>query len=85
MNKSDGVKRKALLITSLFINLGLLCYFKYAYFFADASVDLFGTTWEAVVPGAAWLNETLAHQLGFTTHYFPLNFFLHIPDSQLHN
>ena len=59
MNKSDGVKRKALLITSLFINLGLLCYFKYAYFFADASADLFGTTWEAVVPGAAWLNENL--------------------------
>jgi alginate O-acetyltransferase complex protein AlgI len=55
---TDG-KRKALLITSIALNLGFLAFFKYAYFFADASAELFGTTWEAVIPGAHWLNANL--------------------------
>ncbi len=59
MDKSEGAKRKSLLILSIVINLGLLCFFKYAYFFADASADLFGTNWEAVIPGASWMNENL--------------------------
>lgn len=59
MDKREGFKRKALLLFSVFINLGLLGFFKYAYFFADASTDLFGTTWEAVIPGAYWLNENI--------------------------
>ena len=59
MNESKGIKRKSLLLMSIFINLGLLGFFKYAYFFADASAGLFGTTWETVIPGASWLNENL--------------------------
>lgn len=59
MMKTEGLRRKLLLVVSVIINLGLLCFFKYAYFFADASAELFGTTWEAVVPGAHWLNENL--------------------------
>ena len=59
MHKSEGFKRKALLLISIVLNLGFLGFFKYAYFFADASAELFGTTWEAVIPGAYWLNENL--------------------------
>ena len=59
MDNKEGGKRKALLILSVVINLGLLGFFKYAYFFADASSSLFGTTWEAVIPGAQWLNQNL--------------------------
>ena len=59
MNESKGIKRKSFLLMSIFINLGLLGFFKYAYFFADASAGLFGTTWETVIPGASWLNENL--------------------------
>ena len=35
-------KRKALLVISICIDLGLLCYFKYAYFFADVWMQLTG-------------------------------------------
>lgn len=59
MDKREGAKRKALLILSVVINISLLGFFKYAYFFADASSSLFGTTWEAVIPGAQWLNQNL--------------------------
>lgn len=59
LTREDGMKRKMLLLSSIIINLGLLGFFKYAYFFADASAELLGTTWEAVVPGANWLNQTL--------------------------
>ncbi len=59
MDKREGFERKFLLLISIVINLGLLGFFKYAYFFADTSASLFGTTWEAVIPGATWLNENL--------------------------
>ena len=59
MVNTEGLNRKLLLVLSVIINLGLLSFFKYAYFFADASSQLFGTTWDAVVPGARWLNENL--------------------------
>lgn len=59
MHNSKGISRKLLLILSILINLGLLGFFKYAYFFASASSDLFGTTWEAVIPGAQWMNDNL--------------------------
>ncbi|PCJ82229.1 MAG: membrane-bound O-acyltransferase family protein [Bacteroidetes bacterium] len=59
MSKSNSWKRKAWLVLSIVINLGLLGFFKYAYFFADASSALFGTTWEAIIPGANWMNSNL--------------------------
>ncbi|MCF0180855.1 MAG: MBOAT family protein [Muribaculaceae bacterium] len=39
----DPRRRKAWLITSITIDLFLLCYFKYAYFFTDMVNDIFGT------------------------------------------
>jgi len=59
MADSKNWKRTALLVLSICINLGLLGFFKYAYFFADASAELFGTTWEAVIPGATWMNANI--------------------------
>lgn len=38
---SDSLKRKCWLITSVVIDLGLLCYFKYAYFLTNMVNDLF--------------------------------------------
>lgn len=70
MVKHEGMRRKSLLVLSVLINLGLLGFFKYAYFFADASATLFGTTWEAVVPGAHWLNENLG--TSFKVHHILL-------------
>jgi len=50
-------KRKLLLIISLVVNLGMLGYFKYAWFFADAWADLSGQSvemqdWLAVISNA---------------------------------
>ena len=39
-------KRRGLLALSVFIDLSLLCYFKYSYFFADMVNQLFGTHFE---------------------------------------
>ena len=39
-------KRRSLLALSVFIDLSLLCYFKYSYFFADMVNQLFGTHFE---------------------------------------
>ena len=44
MARSETWKRTTWLILSVVINLGLLGFFKYAYFFADASATLFGTS-----------------------------------------
>ena len=41
--EAGGWKRKAWLTLSVMIDLGLLCYFKYAYFFADVWRQLTGT------------------------------------------
>ena len=43
MEKSETERaRRIKLVLGLFLNLGILCYFKYAYFFADMIHDLFG-------------------------------------------
>lgn len=41
-SSTEGFKRKAWLILSLVLDLSLLCYFKYAYFFADVVHSLTG-------------------------------------------
>lgn len=44
IHKTDSVKRKKLYLTfSMILNLSLLCYFKYAYFFVDSVNQLAGT------------------------------------------
>lgn len=49
--------QKFYLILGVFINLFLLCYFKYAYFFTDAYNSLFHTNYEVVNYLAKWTNE----------------------------
>ncbi len=39
-------KRKLFLLTSITIDLSILCYFKYTYFFADLANTLFGTSFQ---------------------------------------
>lgn len=55
--KSENpVKRKTLLITSMSINLFVLCYFKYAYFFTDSFNELMGTWLHPINYFAHWNN-----------------------------
>ena len=49
--------RKFLLITGVVVNLAILCYFKYAYFFTDVYNSLFHSDIEIVNYLAKWANE----------------------------
>ncbi len=51
------VVKRLLLCLSVIIDLGILCYFKYAYFFADVVNQLFGTSLEVSNIAAAWAND----------------------------
>ena len=51
--------KRALLCLSVIIDLGILCYFKYAYFFADVANQLFGTSIQVTNIAAAWGNQLL--------------------------
>ena len=51
------VVKRLLLCLSVIIDLGILCYFKYAYFFADVVNQLFGTSLEVSNITAAWAND----------------------------
>ena len=50
-------RRKALMITGVAINLLILCYFKYAYFFTDIYNATFGTDIHVVNHLARWANN----------------------------
>lgn len=50
------VMKRLLLCLSVIIDLGILCYFKYAYFFADVVNQLFGTSFEVTNLAAEWVN-----------------------------
>lgn len=50
------VMKRLLLCLSVIIDLGILCYFKYAYFFADVINQLFGTSFEVTNLAAEWAN-----------------------------
>src|SRR5690606_19180072 len=56
--KSDKqIKRKILVTSSVIINLTVLCYFKYAYFFTDSFNMLFHTNFEVYNWLAHWGNS----------------------------
>lgn len=55
-NSENPIKRKTLLITSMSINLFVLCYFKYAYFFTDSFNELMGTWLHPINYFAYWNN-----------------------------
>lgn len=50
------VMKRLFLCLSVIIDLGILCYFKYAYFFADVVNQLFGTSFEVTNIAAEWAN-----------------------------
>lgn len=50
------VMKRLLLCLSVIIDLGILCYFKYAYFFAEVVNQLFGTSFEVTNIAAEWAN-----------------------------
>ena len=54
---NNNVKRYVLVTTSVIINLSVLCYFKYAYFFTDSFNMLFHTNYEVVNWLAQWGNS----------------------------
>jgi alginate O-acetyltransferase complex protein AlgI len=54
--KSDSAK-KALIGLSLFVNLGLLVYFKYSYFFIDSLNNFLGTNFDVINFLALWAND----------------------------
>jgi alginate O-acetyltransferase complex protein AlgI len=56
---TNNTKRKLLLAYSLIINLGLLCYFKYAYFFTNSYNQLFHTDNEVINVLAQWSNNAV--------------------------
>ncbi|WP_206082067.1 MBOAT family O-acyltransferase [Maribellus sediminis] len=56
-NSKNELLRKTLIATSVVVNLGLLAYFKYAYFFVDSVNLMFGTDVHVINHLALWANE----------------------------
>lgn len=56
-NSKNELLRKTLIATSVVVNLGLLAYFKYAYFFVDSINLMFGTDVHVINHLALWANE----------------------------
>lgn len=58
MGKADRkFPRQLLMIIGVTLNLGVLCYFKYAYFFTDAYNTLVNTQYQVINYLALWTNE----------------------------
>lgn len=57
IDKAEGSRRKWWLTLSVVINLFVLVYFKYAYFFTDAFNQIFGTDFTPVNYFALWAND----------------------------
>ena len=57
-SSKNELVRKLLVALSVILNLTVLAYFKYAYFFVDSFNVLFGTNLEVVNHLAAWANAT---------------------------
>ena len=64
-NSKDKVLRMFLLVLSIVVNLSMLCYFKYAYFFTDTFNLVFETKFE-VMNHFAWLFNETTHTNYFT-------------------
>lgn len=56
-------KRKLLLGLSVLIDLGILCYFKYAYFFADVINQIFGTQFVVENVAARFANDAIGQNI----------------------
>ncbi|MEA3317465.1 MAG: MBOAT family O-acyltransferase [Bacteroidota bacterium] len=65
-------KRKLLVATSLFVNLGLLAYFKYSYFFTNIFNQIFNTNFEVINIMAKWSNELTGSGFDISTIILPV-------------
>lgn len=63
-NAKSTLRKKMFLVTSIIINLFVLSYFKYAYFFTDVYNSLFASEWEVINYLALWTNNLTGS--GFT-------------------
>ncbi|MDR2407421.1 MAG: MBOAT family protein [Bacteroidales bacterium] len=63
-NTKSKLRKKMFLATSIVINLFVLSYFKYAYFFTDVYNSLFASEWEVINYLALWTNNLTGS--GFT-------------------
>lgn len=69
---SNKLIRKLLLSISIIIDLSILCYFKYAYFFADVVNTIFGTTFEVSNIAASGLNSILGTSFNVDSIILPV-------------
>lgn len=65
-------KRLALIILSVFVNLSVLAYFKYAYFYTDAVNAIFGTNLHVENQLAILTNSVLGTSIGFSDIILPV-------------
>lgn len=65
-------QRKLLLVGSILLNLGILSYFKYAYFFTDSFNQLFDTNYQAFNVIAHWSNSFFGTHFTFDKIILPV-------------
>ena len=63
LRKREAWKRKLLLGLSVILDIGILCYFKYAYFFVDVINQIFGTQFAVENVAARFANEAMGQNL----------------------
>ncbi|MFP4023937.1 MAG: MBOAT family protein, partial [Thiohalospira sp.] len=69
--KSD-IRKKIWVATSVIINLGVLGYFKYTYFFTDIINSIFNTHFQVVNYLALWTNQTAGTSFDISTIILPV-------------
>ncbi|MFO8087703.1 MAG: MBOAT family O-acyltransferase [Bacteroidales bacterium] len=71
-NNSVKWKKKVFVALSVFVNLGVLAYFKYAYFFTDIVNQIFNTNFEVVNLLAVWTNSLTGSSFDISTIILPV-------------
>ena len=63
LREKEAWKRKLLLSLSVILDIGILCYFKYAYFFVDVINQIFGTQFTVENVVARFANEVVGENI----------------------
>lgn len=63
LREKEAWKRKLLLGLSVILDIGILCYFKYAYFFVDVINQIFGTQFTVENVVARFANEVVGEKI----------------------
>ncbi|MBN2683403.1 MAG: MBOAT family protein [Bacteroidales bacterium] len=71
LSKKD-YKRKLLVVLSVFVNLGVLAYFKYSYFIIENINDLFGTNLHVVNYLSVWTNAVSGSNFSVSNIILPV-------------